>query len=193
MQTLEYASFWKRLAASLIDTSLIALFYPMRAHLLDWCFTNRNFTPYIVESLVWVLIFLVMVVRLGATPGKLILSLRIVDKESRFLIWPAALKRISPYLVISVIIWLSFYYMFLTLSSLSEQPITLEVFNYMSVRILVFGNFSQKWHLYLSLLLSFFVVADFSVILFSEKKRAIRDYLAGSYVVTKASYLDGQN
>lgn len=58
------------------------------------------------------------------------------------------------------------------------------------------GKLSQQFggiYLILNLILGMFIYADIGAILFNKKKRALCDFIAGSYVITKKSYIENKN
>lgn len=85
---LEYAGFWIRLGASLIDTALVMLIcFPLLIWIYGWGYLgNEGFIAGPADFLIsWVgpTIATILFWRYKeATPGKMILSLRIVDAET---------------------------------------------------------------------------------------------------------------
>lgn len=89
-QDLEYAGFWVRVVATLIDTILIVVVtFPLLIAIYGWGYFDPNQTGIIagpVDVLIsWVLptaaVVLFWMYR-QATPGKMLMSLRIVDAET---------------------------------------------------------------------------------------------------------------
>ena len=50
------------------------------------------------------------------------------------------------------------------------------------------AEFGQQPYTFIATLFGFFVYIDYGTVLFNKKKRAVHDFIAGSYVITKASY-----
>ena len=58
------------------------------------------------------------------------------------------------------------------------------------------GKLSQQFggiYLILNLILGMFIYADIGAIFFNKKKRALHDFIAVSYVITKKSYMENKN
>ncbi|MCH7513823.1 MAG: RDD family protein [Bacteroidetes bacterium] len=125
-----------------------------------------------------------LVMRFGGTPGKLILGIRIVDKEGNYLALAPALFRISPGIIITVFHMLGYKLLIDNFPGFSGEPSFLEF----GKAIDEYGGSPMKIAMYLG----YFVYLDVAVVLFNEKKRAIHDYLASSYVVTKCSLLSAK-
>jgi uncharacterized RDD family membrane protein YckC len=89
-QNLEYAGFWIRLGASLIDSILvIALTYPLLIAIYGWGYFDSEKTGFIAGTadllLSWVAPAIAVVlfwVYRQATSGKMMLSLRVVDART---------------------------------------------------------------------------------------------------------------
>lgn len=86
-QQLEYAGFWIRVGASLIDSILVCLVtYPLLVYLYGWEYFDSERTKLIAGAadflLTWVapaIAIILFWIHRQATPGKMVLSLRVVD------------------------------------------------------------------------------------------------------------------
>ncbi|MBW1901230.1 MAG: RDD family protein, partial [Deltaproteobacteria bacterium] len=138
-----------------------------------------------IFTIIWTGIFLYLVVHYGATPGKFVLKLRIVDRKCNFLTWPAAIKRKSPYISISLV----------SLLQMNSAVRTYPGFETVPTFVEIGGVLSQYGGVYapLALVLSCFIYFDIGVILFNKRKRALHDYIGGSYVITKSSFITVNN
>lgn len=177
----KYVGFWKRVLAILIDTAIGVAFNPIIMPFMYWSLQNRNISLYISWNVIWTIVWLWLVVRFGGTPGKLIVGARIVDRRASFLSWVRAIRRIIPSVVGSVISILAFRAAAIHYPSFVTPPSSLmELGRFMA-------EYGQPYILFSSLL-GWFVYIDFGAILLNKKKRAIHDFIAGSYVITRTSY-----
>ncbi|MBI5044072.1 MAG: RDD family protein [Nitrospirae bacterium] len=86
-QDMEYAGFWVRVGATIIDTLLIiAITFPLLFSIYGWAYFDAKQTGFIAGTadflISWVLPAIVVIVfwmQKQATPGKMALSLRILD------------------------------------------------------------------------------------------------------------------
>ena len=92
MQTNEmrYAGFWIRVAAAMIDTVLLLLFtLPLLIAIYGWAYFDRDKTGFVAGGadilITWILPAVAVIafwVAKQATPGKMLLSARIVDAST---------------------------------------------------------------------------------------------------------------
>ena len=175
-----FVGFWKRVLATLIDAAIGWAFMPITISLMKWSFVHRSILPQILWSVVWTIVWLWLVVRFGGTPGKLIIRVRIVDADGHFLSWGRAVLRVLPTLAIS-------------LSSLLQMGVAVSGYPESAphTSFLEMGRLLNEYGKPFSALvvvLGLFIYADIGVILFNRQKRAIHDFIAGSYVITRKSY-----
>ena len=177
----EFAGFWKRVLAALIDAAIGWSLLPITLPMMFWCFRHRTIVPNLLFSVVWTVIFLYLVVHFGGTPGKLIVRLRIVEKSGNFLSWKAAIMRIIPYIIISLNSNLQMHTVLHNFPGFVGTPSFFELGN-------ALNEYGGIYNI-LATIFGLFIYVDVGTILFNKKKRAIHDFIAGSYVITKASYL----
>jgi uncharacterized RDD family membrane protein YckC len=119
--------------------------------------------------------------RFGGTPGKLIIGVRIADVRGTFLSWGRAVRRIIfPVLIITVVQHLQMWNAFSTYPDSTPHASFLEIG-------MIMNEYGKPFTM-ITMLLGFSVHADIGAVLFNRKKRALHDFIAGSYVVTKKSY-----
>ena len=178
-----YVGFWKRALVGIIDTSInVALSFTIFLPLTYWTFEQRNIIPATLLGFVWMAIWSVfLVVRFGGTPGKLLLRMRIVDNGGDYLGWAAAIRRIIPGLIIAVLQHAQLYMVINNYPGFETPPSLLDI----GMATNEYGGVFTM----LARVSSFFIYIDVGTIIFNKKKRAIHDFLAGSYVITKPSYL----
>jgi uncharacterized RDD family membrane protein YckC len=176
-----FVGFWKRVLAALIDAGIGWAFIPITTPLMIWTITHRNILPETLWSLVWTILWLWVVVRFGGTPGKLIIGVRIVDTRGQFLSWGRAVRRIIfPSLVLTINSHLQMW------RALSTYPDSAPHSSFLEIGGLL-NEYGQPFAM-LAMVLGLLVYADIGAVLFNRKKRALHDFIAGSYVITKKSY-----
>jgi uncharacterized RDD family membrane protein YckC len=174
-----FVGFGKRVVAALIDAAIGWAFMPLTNSLMSWSILHRTILPEVSWSVAWTVLWLWLVVRFGGTPGKLIIGARIVDAHGGFLSWKRAILRVLPSLVIYVNFFLQMGV------ALGRYPDSATHTTFMETIHLV--NVYGEPYASLNLVLSLFIYVDIGTILFNAQKRAIHDFIAGSYVITRAS------
>ena len=175
-----FVGFWKRVLAALIDAAIGWAFMPITMPLMTWAITHRNIVPNVLWSSVWTIVWLWFVVRFGGTPGKLIIGVRIVDVRGKFLSWGRAIRRIIfPSLLININSHLQGWKVCSTCPDAAPHSSFLEIGR-------LVHEYGQPFVM-VGMILAYLIYADIGAILFNRKKRAIHDFIAGSYVITKKS------
>ena len=178
----KYVGFWKRVLAILIDT---AIWLPVIVLSCDSCtgvwriviflFTYRGMSFGRLYGFGWWCAS-------EGTHGKLIVGVPRVHRRASFLSWVRAIRRIIPSVVGSVISILAFRAAAIHYPSFFLAPPSslMELGRFMA-------EYGQPYILFF--FTSWLVVyIDFGAILLNKKKRAIHDFIAGSYVITRTSY-----
>ena len=177
----EYAGFWRRVAAALLDSAIGFALFPLSHFIMLWSFQHKTVLPELVYSLVWHIVFLYLVIVFGGTPGKLLMRIRIVNLSGEFLSLSAAIKRISPYLLVGIVGSFQIYNAVNNHPGFDGHPSFMQLWEALDE----YGGISPA----LLIASSLFIYVDIGAILFNNKKRAIHDFLAGSFVITKTSFL----
>ena len=173
----QFAGFLKRSFAALIDNLCgWIIFFPVTAPMMKWSFNNRSIMLDLIFTIIWTGIFLYLVVYYGATPGKFVLKLRIVDRKCNFL---------TPYIFISLVSLLQMNSAVRTYPGFETEPTFVEIGEVLSQ----YGGVYAP----LALALSCFIYLDIGAILFNKRKRALHDYMGGSYVITTSSFIRCKN
>lgn len=180
-----FVGFWKRVVAVLIDVAIGLAFVPLSRPLLSWSIGHRNVLPEVAWQVAWTVLWLWLVVRFGGTPGKLIIGARIVDIHGRFLHWRRAVLRDLPSLVSSVLFFL------LIGVAISRYPDS-AIHTTFTDTVRLMNEYGEPYGS-IHRVLDLFIFVDIGAILFNAKKRAIHDFIAGSYVITHASYEASQD
>lgn len=176
-----FATFWKRVLAALIDGAISIIFMPISLWLLNWELNNGNILPGTVWAIANIVVFMWIVKRFGGTPGKLLIGLRIVDAGGKFLNWERVTRRIIfPSLILFILARLQIWKTINTFSgNITELPL-LEISR-------VISDYGEPFSS-LVLYFAYAIYLDVGAILFNKQKRAIHDFIAGSYVITEDSY-----
>ena len=122
-QTLQFAGFWRRLAAMMLDMVLVLtltapLLFVIYGHgYFKWLFTSLDLLniygawDLILARILPVVLLLYCWHRFGATPGKMLMSCRITDSESRQpMSWPKSVTRLACYAASSLPLNLGFFW-----------------------------------------------------------------------------------
>jgi uncharacterized RDD family membrane protein YckC len=91
----EYVGFWRRAIVALLDLLILSPLLLAFFWIDPWSFRLHAAWPSAVPSVAAYLLTLFFVVRFGGTPGKLILGMRIVDRNGAYLRLGRALARDS--------------------------------------------------------------------------------------------------
>lgn len=173
---LQYATFWQRLGAYLID--VLVLLPLMGVTYLASEKTRFFYLYWFVPGLVFAIWFHVYLVkRYGGTPGKLLLKTRIALVDGSPITIKAASIRYAVLLILSelgaiAMIMASFamtdeMYFSLSFTARYEKLVELAPFWYSPVNVLM-----QIW-----------IWSEFITILFNKRRRAVHDFIAGTVVV----------
>lgn len=119
--SIQYAGFWRRLVAFLLDSFLFsAVIAPVQLLIYGrdyfyWSseqsgiFAIYGAADFLLTTLLPVLLIIAFWVKLGATPGKLLMDCRVVDANTlEPLSWKKALLRCLAYLVSALPVYLGF-------------------------------------------------------------------------------------
>jgi len=177
-----YAGFGVRLGAKLLD---VVILLPVVVLLMYINGLSKSAYFYaVVPNLLFGVFFEVALVKIyGATPGKLIMGLKIIQKNGDDIDWRAAFYRYSVEFIIAI---LGVYVMILTLNLIDDAT-------YMSVGFLKRNQLIstvnpipiqiQAW------ISGLWTVTGLIVLVSNARKRSTHDFIAGT-VVVKSVYLD---
>ena len=176
-----FVGFWKRVLAALVDLAVMWPFHRVASLVAVWSVQHRNILPSVLWWAAWQITWLWLVVRFGGTPGKLAIRVRIVDRAGEFLSWRRAIRRIVPGLLLG----LNYFIMMAATASGYPESATPQSWSELGP---LMGEHAGAYLLGFAVL-RYFIIADIGAILFNKRKRAIHDFIAGSYVITRKSYL----
>lgn len=176
---LVYIGFWERVLIKLVDSMVFLVLFPLNNFALVQSFANRTIVPYTFFILFFIVFQVIMVVRFGGTVGKLLFNVRIVDENANYLKAGKALLRDLPGLLLIGLSLLTYSYVISRLDS------KVEVDSYLQI-IFLLGVYSGGFLIYFHLM-NLLILVDAFAVAFMDKKRALHDVLAGSYVVSLKS------
>lgn len=177
----EYVGFGKRVIATLVDSIIGFAFLPVTVPLSTYSFNHRTVIPQIAYSLAWTALYMWLIVRFGATPGKMVVKARIVDGNGEFLSWFRAFRRL---LFPNLLIMINSKLRLVQVISAAPPDVSVDSFWKLGR---VMNQYTYPPLRAITMLLGWAVLIDVLVVVFNDKKRAIHDFIAGSYVVTKDS------
>ena len=176
------ASAWRRFLAALVDAALnTGLSLVTLLPLLRESVESRSLLPVVGLSIIETVFFLWLVVRFGLTPGKYVARIRIVDQGGAFPNWSRALLRAFPGILGGILGTVQMNAMIHSVP-LPVGPLSFTEFG----RLL-----HDHGHRYVRLehALTAFQFVDIGAILLNRRRRAIHDFVAGTYVVTRESWV----
>ena len=178
----EYIGFWKRVLAALIDAIIGFALWPITIPLMRFNFAHKTIIPGVASSIVWTVFWMWLIVRFGATPGKMVIKARIINSNGEFLNWGKAfLRMLFPALLLSIKSYLQQW------QCMNTAPAEISFNSFMEIGRAM-NQYGQPFTK-LGTILVLTAYIDVLVILLNKRKRAIHDFVAGSYVVTKDSAL----
>ncbi|MNE26991.1 RDD family protein [compost metagenome] len=169
----DYAGFWKRVLINLVDFLILALpVYFINGWAVSAAERYQSGIPLWIQ---WVLISLfniVLVVKYGGTPGRLILRTKIVNEQGKYPSLKQAVIRYS-FLLVNTLLAVIVAAGDGTLSKLPEA----------------YANWAPLAS-DLTGFLALIIIIDCLFIVFSMRNRALHDMMAGTYVVNQSALLD---
>jgi len=111
---LEYAGFWIRLGAGVLDSIILLLIYYIVYTVISEC-TKTIPMPFIfilltifISFLITIAYFVTFWVWRGQTPGKFIVGIKVIRTDSSPITWPRSLLRYLGYIVSTIIVFIGF-------------------------------------------------------------------------------------
>ncbi|WP_256762433.1 RDD family protein [Cohnella sp. WQ 127256] len=173
LKEIKFIGFWYRVIIQLIDfIPFIPIIYLYNLS-VNLSINMESIIPYVIYWIIVYLYFIIMISYFGGTLGKLIMKVRITDRNGRNLSIFNSIKRISIYLLFSIVQILIFQ------QGIQESIDQQQISNYIN-------NYSGKYEI-LNILMGLLFIIDSLSIAFNKQKRAIHDFLAKSFVIHKDS------
>ena len=176
----EYIGFWKRVLAALIDAFIGLALLPITIPLMHFGFTHKTIVPETAYSIAWTVLWMWFIVKFGATPGNMVIKARIINSKGEFLNWNKAfLRMLFPGIIISINSHLQQWQV------INTAPAEVSMNSFLEIGQAI-NQYGQPFSM-LRTVLGLTIYIDVLVVLANKKKRAIHDFIGGSYVVTKDS------
>lgn len=168
--TIKVVGFWRRVRMTLLDWVIavipITILYIFS---LKFSIRTESVLPFVIYWLFFSVTMIFFTVKYGGTLGKLIMKAKIVDNHGRNLTIVRSIYRIIFYIIyaISMIILLN--------EAIYMKVDEKNIGNYMANSNGVIGQ--------IILIISFVSIISALFVAFNRNRRAIHDFLAGSYVI----------
>lgn len=177
-----YAGFWVRVAAKLLD--FIVLLPIMGLVFYINSISKTASINVLIPNLLFGLAFEVVLVKIyGGTPGKLILGLKIIQKNGENIDWKASFYRYS---VEFFLAFLGVYVMFLTLNLIDDSTYASLGFMQRNQFLSTVNPIPMKIQSWTNL---GWIIIGSIVLISNARKRTTHDFIAGT-VVIKSIYLN---
>ncbi|MBS0379520.1 MAG: RDD family protein [Proteobacteria bacterium] len=175
---LVYAGFWPRLGSKLLDFLILLPLAPF----MIW--GERHFRLFDVYRLVpmtlfSIFYFIFLVARLGGTPGKLLMGIRIAELDGSAVTTSAAIIRQLPELVLATAAAVALCAPLLEVSDAQYA----EIASSTAERSRFLRENAPPWYQGTSIVFSIWVWGELVVLLTNRKRRALHDFLAGTVVL----------
>ena len=177
-----YGDLWTRIAAKLID---FVVMLPVAGLILyiNGLSKSAYFYAILPNLAIYILYDVYLVKRYGGTPGKLLMGLKIVQKNGDDVDWHASFMR---YIVTFCLSISGIFIMLWSLSFIDDTNyVNMGFFKRMQI-LNDFNPFMSKIQTFTTLS---WILAGIIAILSNKRKRAIHDFIAGT-VVVKSIYLN---
>ncbi|CAH1216405.1 hypothetical protein PAECIP111892_04309 [Paenibacillus auburnensis] len=166
----DYVGFWQRVLISLLDFLILAIpAYFLNRWAVSAAEQYHSGIPLWIQWVLLTLFNIFMVVRYGGTPGRLLLRTRIVNERGEYPTVKQAFIRYTFYLINSLL------GVIVTAGDGSVSGV---------------DNYYSNWvplSTALIEIVSFVILVDCLIIVFSRRNRAFHDVMADTYVVKKAA------
>ena len=179
-EVLNYAGFWKRVLAFLIDFGIYAV--PL-VILNNWLISYTRYYGLYFLLVAFPFIYwyqVLLVAAYGCTPGKYLLKLRIAKLDGANITFKEAHRRYVVYLLFSIA---SSIAIILAATHVSDAE-------YFSLdyagRIALISNHQPSWSNLIDILMLLWMFAAFFSMLSNKQRRALHDFLAGTVVLQES-------
>lgn len=165
----DYAGFWIRVGATLVDLLVYLPFVGITSFFLFW---EKNLIGLMISNVFLMVYKPFMEYRYGATLGKMAVKVKVVTKDLGKLSLNQTLIRSSPWIASSILSIISNFLLF-------QHPDFQDADGFMEIG-LIQAEFSIQT---LSSLLSFFILISCIAVGLDSKKQGIHDRMAGTYCI----------
>jgi uncharacterized RDD family membrane protein YckC len=175
-----YVGFWKRVLANIVEILILCIpFVYSYRYLITLSSKTGSILPFVIYWIFYFSFFVFLTVKFGGTLGKLVLGLRIVDKNGEYLSIYRSFIRLFSYILNSIV------YTLILNEAIISHVNTNEVYKYVTHDKGTYDSIKS--------FVGLIFLVDVIVIVSNNKKRAIHDFIADSYVVTKGFIPSTQN
>lgn len=177
-----YTPALERFAGAAMDVVFLhIILIPLRTPAADLSFQHGTILPAVIFTAIY-FAFLLLILRFrGLTPGGLPLKYRVFDGQLNRLSWAAALRRLSPYIIIQIV---GLWRLQVVLGNFADSGEDY-VFEDMQEIVKQHGGI---WNV-LVVALNSFVLMDLLLIIPSPRNQSLSDRFAASVVVTRKTSL----
>jgi uncharacterized RDD family membrane protein YckC len=148
--------------------------------LLERAFLHRTLLPIVLSNVFQTALLVFLVVRYGATPGYFVARVRVVGPSGSFPGFGRALLRCVPAIFGAVVGSLQMYEAIQAIPPLVATPSFADLARIMQEH----GHAHPK----LEHAVMAFQIVDIGAVLLNRERRAVHDFLAGTYVITLESW-----
>ncbi len=177
---LPFASFWRRLGAGAIDFGLNLV----ATLAVGWLASKSKSLALVLMPMLWLAATAyepLLHAKFGATLGKYVVRIRVVDVHGQPINWPAALLRSS------VAIAISAYWIYCTGSALLNLPSQEFQGQGWSDLFQILKRDFPSNYAEVEPYLGLWFWSEFMTMLLNSRRRAIHDYMAGTVVIVYAA------
>lgn len=167
----EYASFWARVGASLLDT---LIFIPLIALNIYNSLSLKSLLLFLLISLISLLYKPTMEFIYGASLGKMIVKLKVIGEEGEKISLQQSVIRNIFFILVGVLSFLSGLYLFL-------EP------DFQSIRSFLEFSAAQEESPYalITQIMNFVFLISCLFVAFRDNRQALHDSMAGTYVIVR--------
>ena len=177
-----YAGFWVRVAAKLLDFVILLPIFGLVFY-VDSLSKSANLYLMIPNKLFGLAFEVILVKIYGGTPGKLIVGLKIIQKNGNNVDWKASFFRYSVEFFIMI---LALYVLYTTLNMIDDSTYISLGFLKRHQLMSTINPFLHKINFWTY---SGWIISSVIVLISNKRKRTTHDFIAGT-VVVKSIYLN---
>ncbi len=172
-----YSNFSQRFRAGLIDFGVMLLIFPLLY--LETISIPVAVGIHIFTGIIGTLYAIYFHANYGATVGKLVIGIRVVNIDGSKIAYKKSLLRSSVDIILSIlIVWITVYSI---LNLNAEAFLSAEFTDRTDMIMLMYPELQTN----LSLLVTAWFFSEFIVLLMNKRKRALHDFIAGTIVINK--------
>lgn len=177
IQDLQIASLGQRFKAALIDILITVPLFPYINKLILEGYQRTNLTSILILNIIGFLAVVTFVTKLGGTPGKLLMKLRIVDRNGNYLTWWKSIVRRLFFADYITIVY--FTKNIHAMQMMHNNKIEITMAN-IGEALIVFG----KPFAVLEMLCLLLFIIDLGFAIKNAQNRSLHDKVARSHVIT---------